>query len=103
MLRARLNRGVPDGKRLSCRRVCRDMSTTSKVVLGIAVLLSSGTVVGVHIQQKRLRERLREGVFRDLERQNRKQENLRLLEEQISLTKQLEMERSKMPLERESQ
>ncbi|XP_066479545.1 protein PET117 homolog, mitochondrial [Tiliqua scincoides] len=79
------------------------MSTVSKVVLGASVLLSGAVVVGVHVQQRRVRERLREGVFRDLERQNRKQENLRLLEEQIVLTKQLEMERSKMLMARESQ
>ncbi|XP_061441921.1 protein PET117 homolog, mitochondrial isoform X2 [Rhineura floridana] len=79
------------------------MSTTSKVVLGVSVLFSGGIVAGVHIQQKRLGERLHEGVLRDLERQNRKQENLRLLEEQVALTKQLEMERSKMLIGKESQ
>ncbi|KAH0618172.1 hypothetical protein JD844_017162 [Phrynosoma platyrhinos] len=79
------------------------MSTVSKVVLGASLLVSGGIVVGVHLQQRRLRERLREGVFRDFERQNRKQEYIRLLEEQSVLTKQLEMERSKIPLPRESQ
>ncbi|XP_062986113.1 protein PET117 homolog, mitochondrial [Elgaria multicarinata webbii] len=79
------------------------MSTTSKVVLAVSVLISGGIVVGVHIQQKHLRERLREGVVRDFERQNCKQENLRLLEQQTALTKQSEMERSKMLMTRESQ
>ncbi|XP_063299765.1 protein PET117 homolog, mitochondrial [Pelobates fuscus] len=74
------------------------MSTRSKVVLGISVLLSGATVIGVHIKQKLDRERLREGVYRDIERQNRKQENLRLLEEQINLTRQLEAQRDKMIL-----
>nr|XP_056718934.1 protein PET117 homolog, mitochondrial [Euleptes europaea] len=69
------------------------MSAASKVVLGLTAVLSVGTVAGVHIQQSRLRERLREGVVRDIERQNRKEENLRLLKEQIALTKQLEIER----------
>ncbi|KAM4693446.1 protein PET117 homolog, mitochondrial [Discoglossus pictus] len=72
------------------------MSTRSKVVLGISVLLSLGTVAGVHVKQKLDRERLREGVFRDLERQSRKQENLRQLQEQIDLTKHLEAEREKL-------
>ncbi|KAG8444027.1 hypothetical protein GDO86_009281 [Hymenochirus boettgeri] len=72
------------------------MSTRSKVVLGFSVLVSVATVVGVHAKQRLDRERLREGVFRDLERQNRKQENLRLLQEQIHLTKQLEAERDKI-------
>ncbi|XP_018118383.1 protein PET117 homolog, mitochondrial [Xenopus laevis] len=74
------------------------MSTISKVVLGISVVLSVGTVVGVHVKQRLDRERLREGVLQDLERQSRKQENLRLLEEQIHLTKRLEAEREKILL-----
>uniref|UniRef100_A0A8C5MFT7 PET117 cytochrome c oxidase chaperone n=1 Tax=Leptobrachium leishanense TaxID=445787 RepID=A0A8C5MFT7_9ANUR len=69
------------------------MSTRSKVVLGVSVLLSVATVVGVHLTQKQDRERLRDGVYRDIERQNRKQENLRLLQEQIVLTEQLEAQR----------
>ncbi|XP_040207131.1 uncharacterized protein LOC120937741 [Rana temporaria] len=40
-------------------------------------------------------KRLREGVVQDLERQRRKQDNLRLLNEHIELTKQLESEREK--------
>ncbi|XP_053315748.1 protein PET117 homolog, mitochondrial [Spea bombifrons] len=71
------------------------MSTRSKVVLGISVLVSVATVVGVHVNQRLDRERLREGVYRDIERQNRKQENLRLLQDQIELTKLLEAEREK--------
>ncbi|KAM4772319.1 protein PET117 homolog, mitochondrial [Rhinophrynus dorsalis] len=79
------------------------MSTRSKVVLGISAILSVATVVGVHVKQKSERERLRDGVVRDLERQSRKQENLRLLQEQINLTKQLEAEREKMILSERSQ
>ncbi|XP_015284276.1 PREDICTED: protein PET117 homolog, mitochondrial, partial [Gekko japonicus] len=40
--------------------------------------------------------KLREGVLRDIERQHRKEENLRLLKEEIALTKRLEMERDNM-------
>ncbi|XP_026508921.1 protein PET117 homolog, mitochondrial [Terrapene carolina triunguis] len=47
-------------------------------------------------------ERLHEGVIRDLERQSRKLENIRLLQEQITLTKQLEAERDKMLMEKGS-
>ncbi|CAJ0920425.1 unnamed protein product [Ranitomeya imitator] len=71
------------------------MSTRSKVVLTISVVLSVGTVLGVHVKQNLERERLRLGVVHDLERQRRKEENLRLLQEQIELTKQLESEREK--------
>ncbi|XP_048456585.1 protein PET117 homolog, mitochondrial [Rhincodon typus] len=71
----------------------RRMSTVSKVVFGVSVVLTVGTVAGVHLKQHLDRERLREGVFRDLERQARKKENLRILEEQISLTKKLEADR----------
>lgn len=38
-------------------------------------------------------QRLHEGVVRDLERLERRKENLRLLEEQRTLTRQLEEER----------
>nr|XP_045364605.1 protein PET117 homolog, mitochondrial [Camelus bactrianus] len=47
--------------------------------------------------------RLRDGVIRDIERQNRKKENIRLLGEQIILTEQLEAEREKMVLAKGSQ
>lgn len=72
------------------------MSTRSKVVLGISLVMSVGTVIGVHMTQNLERERLREGVVQDLERQRRKQDNLRLLNEHIELTKQLESEREKV-------
>lgn len=48
-------------------------------------------------------QRLRSGVVRDLERQNQKKENIRLLEEQIALTKQLMEERDKALMEKRSQ
>uniref|UniRef100_A0A8C8VKC0 PET117 cytochrome c oxidase chaperone n=1 Tax=Pelusios castaneus TaxID=367368 RepID=A0A8C8VKC0_9SAUR len=79
------------------------MSTASKVVLGVSALLSAGTVVAVHVQQRRVRERLHEGVVQDIERQSRKLENIRLLQEQITLTKELEAERDNMLMEKESQ
>lgn len=63
------------------------MSTASKVVLGVSVVLTLSTVTGVHLKQAWDRERLREGVLRDLERLERKKENLRLLEEQRELTR----------------
>ncbi|XP_029908513.1 protein PET117 homolog, mitochondrial [Myripristis murdjan] len=69
------------------------MSTASKVVLGVSVALTLSTVAGVHLKQTWDRQRLHEGVVRDLERLHRKQENLRLLEEQRSLTRQLEAQR----------
>ncbi|XP_041961417.1 protein PET117 homolog, mitochondrial [Alosa sapidissima] len=71
------------------------MSTASKVVLGLSVVLTISTVAGVHIKQNWDRQRLHEGVLRDLERVERKRENLRLLEEQIQLTQELETERQR--------
>lgn len=69
------------------------MSTTSKVVLGVSVVLTLSTVAAVHAKQTWDRQRLHEGVIRDLERLERKKENLRLLEEQRSLTRVLQEER----------
>ncbi|KAK5873300.1 hypothetical protein PBY51_018351 [Eleginops maclovinus] len=68
------------------------MSTASKVVLGVSVGLTLSTVAAVHLKQTWDRQRLHEGVIRDLERQERKKENLRLLEEQRILTVQLQEE-----------
>lgn len=71
------------------------MSTASKVVLGVSVVLSVSTVAGVHLRQSWDRERLREGVLRDVERLERKKENLRLLEEQRELTRILQANRDR--------
>ncbi|KAM8843588.1 protein PET117 homolog, mitochondrial [Synchiropus picturatus] len=69
------------------------MSRASRVVLGVSVLVTVSTVTAVHLKQAWDRQRLHEGVIRDLERLERKKENLRLLEEQRALTKHLEEER----------
>ncbi|XP_043839244.1 protein PET117 homolog, mitochondrial isoform X2 [Dromiciops gliroides] len=79
------------------------MSRSSKVVLGLSVVVTVGTVAGVHLRQKQDQQRLRDGVLRDIERQNRKKENVRILEEQIILTEHLEAERKKMLLAKGSQ
>ncbi|XP_074944703.1 protein PET117 homolog, mitochondrial [Phalacrocorax aristotelis] len=79
------------------------MSGRSRAVLAASALLSAATVTAVHLQQRRERERLHRGVLRDLERQNQKKENIRLLEEQIALTKQLMEERDKALMEEGSQ
>lgn len=47
-------------------------------------------------------QRLHRGVLQDLERQHQKKENIRLLEEQIALTKQLLEERDKALVEKGS-
>ncbi|TRY62381.1 hypothetical protein DNTS_006571 [Danionella cerebrum] len=75
------------------------MSTVSKVVLGLSIVLSVCTVVGVHVKQEWDRQRLHEGVLRDLERVERKKENLRALEEQIQLTRVLLEERNRQQAE----
>lgn len=82
---------------------CPAMSRSSRAVLVVTALFSAATVAAVHVQQRRERERLHSGVLRDLERQNQKRENIRLLEEQIALTKQLTEEREKMLMEKGSQ
>ncbi|XP_029706607.1 protein PET117 homolog, mitochondrial [Takifugu rubripes] len=69
------------------------MSRASKVVLGVSVVLTLSTVTAVHLKQTWDRQRLHDGVLRDLERLEKKKENLRLLEEQRVLTRQLEYER----------
>lgn len=75
------------------------MSKASKVVLGLSIVLSISTVAGVHIKQNWDRQRLRDGVLRDLERVERKRENLHALEEQIQLTRELLNERDRQEAE----
>ncbi|XP_022097935.1 protein PET117 homolog, mitochondrial-like [Acanthaster planci] len=71
------------------------MSTGSKVSVAASVVIAAGIIAGVHYKKKSDQARLRQGVQRDLERQRRKQQNRRDLEEQIALTKQLEEARDR--------
>lgn len=63
------------------------------------MVLTLSTVAAVHLKQTWDRQRLHEGVVRDLERVERKKENLRLLEEQRTLTRQLEEDRRRRETE----
>ncbi|CAG4937862.1 protein PET117 homolog, mitochondrial [Colias croceus] len=66
------------------------MSSTSKIVLGLTCLVTTGIVGYVHIKQQSDREKMHEGVLRDTERQQRRKiENVYILEKQNELTKQL--------------
>uniref|UniRef100_A0A8C3RG13 Uncharacterized protein n=1 Tax=Cyanoderma ruficeps TaxID=181631 RepID=A0A8C3RG13_9PASS len=71
----------------------------------LSVLILSGEMSGFEVYKPHplCFQRLRSGVVRDLERQNQKKENIRLLEEQIALTKQLMEERDKVLMEKRSQ
>ncbi|KAL8603645.1 hypothetical protein ACOMHN_005587 [Nucella lapillus] len=68
------------------------MSTASKVTLGVSISFTIGMITYVHMWQKKERERLREGVVMDLERQQRKQANRRDQEQQAELTKLLQQQ-----------
>ncbi|RDD37828.1 Protein PET117-like protein, mitochondrial [Trichoplax sp. H2] len=65
------------------------MSARAKVVLGLSCLFSVGIVTGVYLSQKEDRKRLRVGVERDLERQRKKLQNKKELEEQLRLHEEL--------------
>ncbi|XP_061889328.1 protein PET117 homolog, mitochondrial-like [Entelurus aequoreus] len=69
------------------------MSAASKLVLGLSVVVTVSVVAAVHLQQGQDRQRLQEGVLRDLERVERKKENLRLLEENQKLATHLQEDR----------
>ncbi|XP_045122286.1 protein PET117 homolog, mitochondrial-like [Portunus trituberculatus] len=69
------------------------MSLASKVTLGVACCVTAGIVGYVHLKQSIDREKLHEGVIRDVERQQRrKAENVYVLQRQSDLTKQLRQE-----------
>ena len=65
-------------------------SRGSKIALAAASSFAVGIIVLVHQMQNADRKRLRDGVLRDLERQERKRRNISDLEEQIELRKRLE-------------
>lgn len=66
------------------------MSYASKITLATSVTASLGIIGYVHYKQHLDREKLHDGVIKDVERQQRrKMENLYLLQQQIELTKQL--------------
>ncbi|GJQ87324.1 hypothetical protein Trydic_g17372 [Trypoxylus dichotomus] len=66
------------------------MSLTSKITLGLACFTSASIIVYVHYKQQLDREKLHDGVLRDVERQQRrKAENLYVLQQQIDFTKEL--------------
>ncbi|XP_038074920.1 protein PET117 homolog, mitochondrial-like [Patiria miniata] len=69
------------------------MSTGSRVSVAASIVIAAGIIAGVHYKKKIDQARLHQGVHRDLERQRRKRQNQKDLEEQIALTKQLEEER----------
>ena len=69
------------------------MSSLSKVVLATAGAFAVGIILVVHMSQDADRKRLREGVWRDLERQEKKRKNQDNLENQLELKRILKKER----------
>jgi len=66
------------------------MSTASKVTLVGACISSLGIISFVHWSQQDDRKRLRQGVIKDIERQERKRQNLEELREQQRLQQYFE-------------
>lgn len=69
------------------------ISRGAKVALGGAFCFASAVVFLVHQMQNTDRKRLKEGVIRDIERQERKRKNVEELQQQIELTKKLQKQR----------
>ncbi|KAK3608569.1 hypothetical protein CHS0354_042557 [Potamilus streckersoni] len=61
------------------------MSLTSKAVFGGSVVFTVSIISYVHWKQNYDRQRMREGVYRDLDRQQQKMQNLQMLKDQIAL------------------
>lgn len=71
------------------------MSTASKVTLCLSIVTAGAIIGGVHYKKKSDQMKLREGIYKDLERQERKRQNRMELEQQIALTKRLTEERDR--------
>ncbi|XP_077292837.1 protein PET117 homolog, mitochondrial [Arctopsyche grandis] len=76
------------------------MSLASRITLYSACAFSAAIIGFVHYKQYSDREKLHEGVVKDVERQQRRKiENLYMLQQQAELTKQLrEIERQSAAL-----
>lgn len=69
------------------------MSILARFTFGGCVIVSVGIVGYVHYRQQEERQKMHEGVVRDIERQHmRKSQNFALLQNQIDLTKRLKAE-----------
>lgn len=65
------------------------MSTASKITLGLTCLGTAAVIYSVHYNQVQDRQRLHEGVLRDVARQERRRaENLKDLQVQQELTRE---------------
>lgn len=65
------------------------MSTASKLTLGLTCAVTVSIIYSVHYNQVRDRQKLHEGVIRDVARQERRRaENLKDLQLQQELTKE---------------
>ena len=66
------------------------MSLGGKIAIGLSCAVASGIIVFVHKAQQDDRRRLREGVVRDQERQEKKRQNIEELKQQQELRALLE-------------
>ncbi|CAF0715770.1 unnamed protein product [Brachionus calyciflorus] len=65
------------------------MSTKAKLIFSTCCAVSGYIIYRVHEYQQEERDRVRQGVFRDIERRANKLKNQQLLEEQAELQRQL--------------
>ena len=78
-----------------CLLISNMISRGAKVALGGAFCFAAAVIFLVHQMQNIDRKRLKEGVIRDLERQEKKRRNVEELKEQIELTKKLQEQRDR--------
>ncbi|VDI31487.1 Hypothetical predicted protein [Mytilus galloprovincialis] len=69
------------------------MSTAAKVTLATSIVATVGIISFVHYKQKNDQMVMREGVLRDMERQDKKAQNLMELNRQKAMTKALLQQR----------
>ncbi|KYN15106.1 PREDICTED: protein PET117 homolog, mitochondrial [Trachymyrmex cornetzi] len=65
------------------------MSNASKITFGLCCMTSVGIIGYVHYRQSYDRQQLHLGVIRDIERRDRKAENVYTLQQQAELAKEL--------------
>ncbi|ESO93617.1 hypothetical protein LOTGIDRAFT_216005 [Lottia gigantea] len=67
------------------------MSTTAKITLASSIVFTVSMIAFVNYNHRAERIRMRQGVDRDIERQKRKEDNKRLLDDNIKASKELKV------------
>ncbi|XP_052824544.1 protein PET117 homolog, mitochondrial-like [Octopus bimaculoides] len=68
------------------------MSTTAKVTIGLSVIFTASIVTYVHLSQILDRKKMKAGILNDMNKEQKKIQNLKMLQTQAELKRAYERE-----------